>query len=63
MLAETLGLTSLVRSIPIVDPVVSHTVGLVCFPRELMTAAVAELVTVARKAASGWSARENPASA
>ncbi|MBN9062421.1 MAG: LysR family transcriptional regulator [Rhizobiales bacterium 65-9] len=63
VLAETLGLTSLVRSIPIVDPVVSHTVGLVCFPRELMTAAVAELVTVARKAASGWSARENPASA
>ena len=51
MLAETLGLTDSVRSIPIVDPAVTHLVGLVVPHREPMTPLVAALVAEARSLA------------
>jgi len=47
-LAETLGLTENVRSIPIVDPSATHTVGLVVPHREPMTPLIAALVAEAR---------------
>jgi len=47
-LAETLGLTDNVRSIPIVEPAATHTVGLVVPHREPMTPLIAALVTEAR---------------
>jgi len=47
-LAETLGLTDNVRSIPIVEPAATHTVGLVVSHREPMTPLIAALVTEAR---------------
>jgi DNA-binding transcriptional LysR family regulator len=43
-LAETLGLTERLRSIPIVEPEVMHQIGLVVPPREPMTPLVAALV-------------------
>lgn len=48
-LADTLGLTDRVRSIPIVEPEVFHTVGLVVPHREPMTPLVAALVAEAKK--------------
>jgi DNA-binding transcriptional LysR family regulator len=51
-LADTLGLTDSVRSIPIVDPEIFHTVGLVVPHREPMTPLVAALVLEARKISS-----------
>lgn len=59
VLAETLGLTEKVRSIPIVEPDVSHTIGLVIPQRDVMSAMVAALVEVAKKAAATWSANED----
>jgi DNA-binding transcriptional LysR family regulator len=50
-LAETLGLTDTVRSIPIVEPDAMHTVGLVVPYREPMTALTAALVREARDVA------------
>jgi DNA-binding transcriptional LysR family regulator len=50
-LAETLGLTDTVRSIPIVEPDASHTVGLVVPDREPMSALTAALVREARNVA------------
>ena len=50
-LAETLGLTGSVRMIPIIDPVVSHGVGLVVPKRDPMTPLVATLVQIARRVA------------
>jgi hypothetical protein len=47
-LAETLGLTDNVRSIPIVDPAATHAVGLIVPHREPMTPLIAALVTEAR---------------
>ena len=47
-LAETLGLTDNVRSIPIVEPAATHAVGLIVPHREPMTPLVAALVTEAR---------------
>jgi DNA-binding transcriptional LysR family regulator len=50
-LAETLGLGDAVRTIPIVDPVVSYTIGLVVPPREPLTPLIAALVQTARDVA------------
>ena len=50
-LAETLGLSDAVRSIPIVDPVVDYSVGLVIPQRDPMTPLIAALVQVAREVA------------
>jgi DNA-binding transcriptional LysR family regulator len=47
-LAETLGLTDSVRSIPIVEPAATHAVGLIVPHREPMTPLLAALVTEAR---------------
>ena len=47
-LAETLGLTENVRSIPIVEPSATHEVGLVVPHREPMTPLIAALVAEAR---------------
>jgi DNA-binding transcriptional LysR family regulator len=51
-LADTLGLTDRVRSIPIVDPEIFHTVGLVVPHRDPMTPLVAALVNEAKKISS-----------
>jgi DNA-binding transcriptional LysR family regulator len=62
-LAETLGLTDTVRSIPIVEPDATHTVGLVVPYREPMTALTAALVREARdvaKVLSDQPARAKP---
>lgn len=50
-LAATLGLTDVLRAIPIVDPEVSHTIGLVAPAREPMTPLIAALVAEARRVA------------
>ncbi|MBB5046058.1 DNA-binding transcriptional LysR family regulator [Rhodopseudomonas rhenobacensis] len=50
-LAETLGFSEAVRSIPIVDPLVSYSIGLVVPPREPLTPLIAALVQVAREVA------------
>ena len=50
-LAETLGLTDMIRAIPIVEPEAVHTVGLVVPDREPMTPLSAALVAEARKLA------------
>src|SRR6266566_1326234 len=50
-LAETLGLADKVRSIPIVDPVVTYSIGLVIPQRDPMTPLIAALVHVAREVA------------
>ena len=47
-LAETLGLTDSVRSIPIVEPAAEHEVGLIVPHREPMTPLIAALVAEAR---------------
>jgi DNA-binding transcriptional LysR family regulator len=47
-LAETLGLTDNVRSIPIVDPLVTHAVGLVVPDREPTTPLITALLAEAR---------------
>ena len=50
-LAATLGLTDVLRAIPIVEPEASHTIGLVAPAREPMTPLTAALVTEARRVA------------
>jgi len=50
-LAETLGLADTVRSIPIVDPVVTYSVGLVIPQRDPMTPLIAALVHTVREVA------------
>ncbi len=47
-LADTLGLSDAVRTIPIVDPLVTYSVGLVISPRDPMTPLIAALVQTAR---------------
>jgi DNA-binding transcriptional LysR family regulator len=51
ILAETLGLTGAVRSIPIVAPAAVHTIGLIVPDREPMTPTTAALVAEALKLA------------
>ncbi len=51
ILAETLGLTGVVRSIPIVEPAAVHTVGLVVPDREPMAPATQALVAQALRVA------------
>lgn len=50
-LAATLGLTDVLRSIPIVEPEATHTIGLVAPAREPMTPLTAALVAEARRVA------------
>ncbi|HEU5016821.1 MAG TPA: LysR family transcriptional regulator [Pseudolabrys sp.] len=50
-LAATLGLTDVLRAIPITEPEASHTIGLVAPAREPMTPLTAELVAEARRVA------------
>jgi len=50
-LADTLGLSDAVRSIPIVDPKVTYRIGLVVPLRDPMTPMVAALVQIAREVA------------
>jgi hypothetical protein len=50
-LAETLGLSDTVRSIPIVDPDVNYSIGMVIPQRDPMTPLIAALVNVAREVA------------
>lgn len=50
-LAATLGLTDVLRAIPIVEPDASHTIGLVVAAREPMTPLTAALVAEARRVA------------
>lgn len=50
-LADTLGLTERLRSIPIVEPTAVHQIGLVVPPREPMTPLTAALVAEARELA------------
>jgi DNA-binding transcriptional LysR family regulator len=52
VLADNLGLTPAVRSIPIVEPEVTHTIGLVAPQREPMTPLLTALVAEAKKLAS-----------
>jgi DNA-binding transcriptional LysR family regulator len=52
-LAETLGLADTVRSIPITDPVVNYSVGMVIPQRDPMTPQIAALVQIAREVAPG----------
>lgn len=52
-LAETLGLTDTIRSIPIVEPEAVHTIGLVVPAREPMTPLTAALVAEAKRMAAG----------
>jgi DNA-binding transcriptional LysR family regulator len=51
VLADNLGLTPAVRSIPIIEPEVTHTIGLVVPQREPMTPLLTTLVTEAKKLA------------
>jgi DNA-binding transcriptional LysR family regulator len=50
-LAASLGLTDVLRSIPIVEPEAAHTIGLVAPAREPMTTLTAALVNEARRVA------------
>ena len=50
-LAETLGLSDAVRTVPIVDPLVNYTIGLVTSPRDPMTPLIAALVQTAKDVA------------
>jgi DNA-binding transcriptional LysR family regulator len=50
-LAETLGLSDTVRSIPIIDPVVNYSIGMVVPQRDPMTPLIAALVHIAREVA------------
>ena len=58
-LAETLGLTESVRSIPIVEPAATHAVGLVVPHREPMTPLLTALVAEAKHLAAAL-ARSRP---
>jgi DNA-binding transcriptional LysR family regulator len=49
VLADTLGLTDTIRSIPIVEPDMTHAIGLVVPQREPMTPLIAALVVEARR--------------
>ncbi|MFG1393777.1 LysR family transcriptional regulator [Xanthobacter agilis] len=51
MLADSLGLTSVLRSIPILDPDITHSIGLVVPHREPTTPTISALVAEARRIA------------
>ena len=51
-LADTLGLTDMLRSIPITEPEAVQTIGLVVPSREPMTPLTAALVSEARRVAA-----------
>jgi DNA-binding transcriptional LysR family regulator len=51
-IAETLGLTATIRSIPIVEPEALHSIGLIVPSREPMTPLNAALVAEARRLAA-----------
>jgi hypothetical protein len=51
LLAETLGLGGAVQAIPIVEPVVEHTIGLLVPNRDPMAPTTAALVTEAQRVA------------
>jgi hypothetical protein len=55
-LAEVLGLTEKVRAIPIVDPVVTHSIGLVVPQRNPLTPLINALVNEAKHLAPVLSA-------
>jgi DNA-binding transcriptional LysR family regulator len=55
-LAETLGLSDALRSIPIIDPLVTYRVGLVIPPRETMTPLVSALVETAQEVRPSFNA-------
>jgi hypothetical protein len=50
-LAETLGLSDAVRSIPIIDPDVTYSIGLIIPKRDPMTPLLAALTQIAREVA------------
>src|SRR6202048_4810254 len=50
-LAEAVGLADTVRSIPIIDPVVNYSIGMVITQRDPMTPLIAALVQIAREVA------------
>jgi hypothetical protein len=50
-LAETLGFSDVIRTIPIVDPVVTYSIGMVVPPRDPLTPLIAALVQTAREVA------------
>jgi DNA-binding transcriptional LysR family regulator len=50
-LAQTLGLSDAVRTIPIVDPIVTYSVGLVVPQRDPLTPLIAALTQIAREVA------------
>jgi DNA-binding transcriptional LysR family regulator len=50
-LAASLGLTDVLRAIPIIEPEASHTIGLVAPVREPMTPLTAAVVAEARRVA------------
>ena len=58
-LASTLGLTGRVRSIPIIEPEVAHTIGLVVPHREPMTPLALALVAEVKNAAAHASCRDD----
>ena len=55
-IAETLGLTDMIRAIPIVEPDAVHTIGLVVPAREPMTPLNVALVAEARRIAATFGA-------
>jgi DNA-binding transcriptional LysR family regulator len=50
-LAETLGFSDVIRTIPIIDPVVTYSIGMVVPPRDPLTPLIAALVQTARDVA------------
>ncbi len=56
MLGETLGLTDVIRAIPIVEPAAVHTIGLVVPNRDVMTPVAAALVAEALRLAQTFGA-------
>jgi hypothetical protein len=59
-LAEVLGLTEKVRAIPIVDPDVTHSIGLVVPQRNPLTPLISALVSEAKQLAPILSASPAP---
>ena len=55
-LAEVLGLTDTVRAIPIVEPEVTHSIGLVVPQRNPLTPLINALVSEAKLLAPFWAA-------
>jgi len=58
VLADTLGLTDTIRSIPIIEPDITHEIGLVVPHREPMTPLITALVAEAQRVAITLDRRE-----